>query len=370
MKLKKIAALVLAGALCVSAFTGCGTSYDADEIVATLGEQDVTAGITNFLCKYQKVMMDDMYMAYFGEDMWSADMSGAGTTLEEDVKSSVMDSLHEMYTLKAHMADYGAELTEEEQKNISEAAAAFLAANSKEALEEMSASQEIVEEMLSLYTIRWKMYEAIIADTDREVSDEEANMRGYTLVSIGLQGEYDEDGNYTAYTEDEVAAIKEEAEKAALALVDKDLETIAEEYDYDIKTDAFAKDDATFDEDLLAKMNEMSAGEVSGLIETENTLYIVRIDSECDEEATEENRLAIIAERENALYEEVVLGWQKDDGWTVDEKVLADIEFHHILTGQKESTESESTESESTESESELTEETGDTQETEATEGE
>lgn len=334
MKLKKLAALVLAGALCISAFTGCG--MDANKTVATLGEENVSVGIANFFCKYQKAMMDDMYLGYFGENMWSTDLYGTGSTMEEDVKDSVMTSLHEMYTLKAHMADYNVELTKEEQQKIKDAAAAFMAANTKEALEEMSATEEIVEELLSLYTIQRKMYESMIVDADTEVSDEEANMRGYTLVSVGIAGEYDDAGAYTAYTEDEVAAIKEDVKKAKLALIDKDLETVAKEYDYDIQTGAYAKEDATFDVELLAAMDALEAGQTSDVIETDDTLYIVRIDSECDEKATEENRLSIIAEREYAFYEDIVAEWQKEDGWKVDEGVLDTIDFHHILTQQAE----------------------------------
>lgn len=357
MKLKKLAALVLAGALCISAFTGCG--MDANKTVATLGEQNVSAGIANFFCKYQKAIMDDMYLGYFGENMWSTDLYGTGSTMEEDVKDSVMTSLHELYTLKAHMADYNVELTEEEQQKIKDAAAAFIAANTEEALEEMSATQEVVEELLSLYTIQWKMYEAIIVDADTDVSAEEANMRGYTLVSVGIAGEYDDNGVYNEYTEDEVTAIKEEVKKAKLALIDQDLETIAEEYDYNIQTGAYEKEDATLELELLEAMDALAEGEISDIIETDSALYIARIDADCDEEATEENRLSIISEREYALYEEVLSGWQKEDGWTVDENVLESIDFHHILTQQKE------TETDTAQTENDVTETQEDTQGTE-----
>ena len=285
MKLKKLAALVLAGALCVSVFTGCG--MDANKTVATVGEQNVSTGIANFFCKYQKAMMDDMYLGYFGEDMWSQDLYGTGSTMEEDVKDSVMQTFHELYTLKAHMADKGVTLTEEEQQKIKDAAKAFMESNTAEALEEMSATKEVVEELLSLYTIQNKMYESIIAEANVEVSDEEANMRGYTLVSVGIEGTYDDTGAYTEYTEDEVNAIKEEVKKAKLALIDKDLESIAEEYNYDIQTGAYAKEDARFDIKLLEAMDSLKTGETSDVVETDTALYIVRIDSECDEEATE-----------------------------------------------------------------------------------
>ena len=334
MKLKKLAALVLGGALCISVFTGCGMK--ADKTVATLGEETISVGLANFICKYQKVMMDDMYLAYFGDDMWSTDLYGTGSTMEEDVKESVMTSLHELYTIKNYMADYNVELTQEEKQKIKDAATAFMTANTDKALEEMSATQELVEEVLSLYTIQNKMYEAIIVDADVEVSDEEANMRGYTLISVGIAGEYDDEGNYTKYTEDEVKAIKDEVKKAKLALIEKDLETIATEYDFNIQSGAYAKEDPTFELELLSAMDALAEGETSDIIETESALYLVRIDAECDVEETEKNRKSIISEREYAFYEGVVAEWQKEDGWKVDKGVLDTIEFHHILTQQAE----------------------------------
>ena len=347
MKLKKIAALVLGGAICLSALTGCG--MDANKTVATLGEETVSVGIANFLCKYQKAQMDDVYMQYYGKDMWSQDLYGTGSTMEEDMRNSIMESLHDLYTVKAHMADYNVELTEEEQQKIKDATVAFMEANTEEALEEMSATKEVVEELLTLYTIQWKMYESIIVDADTEVSDEEANMRGYTLISVGIAGKYDDAGTYKAYTESEIVEIKANVKKAKQELAEKDWETVAKEYGFDIQSAAYGKDDATFDKELLTAMDALKEGEVSEIIETDDVYYIVRIDSECDKEATEENRLSIIEERENALYKEVLTGWQKDDEWTVNEKVLDTIEFHHILTQQAETQKSETQQVEATE---------------------
>ena len=53
---------------------------------------------------------------------------------------------------------------------------------------------------------------------------------------------------------------------------------------------------------------ELKEGEISGVIETTSNLYVVRIDADTDEAATETNRQNIIANREAALYEEVVTG--------------------------------------------------------------
>lgn len=343
MSIKKLAALLLTGALCLSALTGCGAN--PEDTIATLGEEKVTFGVANFLLKYQKASVDDMYAMY--GMTWDTDLYGNGTTLEEDFKDSAMQLLHDLYTLKNHMSDYGVEITAEDEAAIKETATAFLEANSEEAIEELGATQELVEEVLTLYTIQAKMYDAIIADTNREVSAEEANMRGYSLVTINIDGTYDESYNYVEYTEAEVAVLRESAERMSELLLGKSLEAAAEELGFEVTTGAYAKDDETLDADLLAVMDELKEGDVSKMIETESALYFVRIDADTDEVATEGNRQSIIAEREAALYEEVLTGWQENDGWTVDEAVLDKIDFHHMFTQIIEETESvDETESE------------------------
>lgn len=343
MSIKKIAALLLTGALCLSAFTGCGAN--PEDTVATLGEESVNFGVANFLLKYQKASVDDMYAMY--GMTWDTDLYGNGVTLEDDFKDSAMQLIHDLYTLKNHMDDYGVALTDEDKAAIEEAASAFLDANSKEAIEEFGATQEIVEEVLTLYTIQAKMYNAIIADANREVSAEEANMRGYSLVTINIAGEYDESYNYVEYTDAEVAVLKESAERMSELLLGKSLEAAAEELGFEVTTGAYAKDDATLSEELLNAMNELKEGEVSKMIETESALYFVRIDADTDETATENNRQSIIAEREAALYEEILTGWQENDGWTVDEAIVDKIDFHNLFTQTLESTEDvDNTESE------------------------
>ena len=54
------------------------------------------------------------------------------------------------------------ELSEDEKNAIKTAANDFIEANSKEALNEMGADKELVEELLTLFTIKQKMYDAIV----------------------------------------------------------------------------------------------------------------------------------------------------------------------------------------------------------------
>ena len=64
-------------------------------------------------------------------------------------------------------------------------------ANSDDVIDEMSATEEIVEEYLELRLIKSKMYAAIIKNADSSVTDEEANMAAYTIVKLDYKGAYD-----------------------------------------------------------------------------------------------------------------------------------------------------------------------------------
>lgn len=346
MKFRRLAALILTGVISLSALTGCGAK--PEDTVATLGEETVSFGMANFIVKYQKASLDDMYAMYAGlygvDSLWDTDMSGSGSTTEEQLKDSAMELIHGMYTLKAHMEEYGVTITEEEKAAIQEAANAFLAANSEEAIEEFGATEEIVNEVLTLYTIQAKMYNAIIADADHEVSDEEANMRGYSMISIDLSKKTQEDGTTSEYTEEELEELKEKALQMGLDLKTKTLEEVAEENEYEVTEGTYGKEDSSISADLLSALDELKEGEVSGMVETEDAIYFLRIDADTDETATEQKRASIIEEREYALYEETLKNWQEDDGWDVKKSLLKEIDFHNLFTKYQETEEENGTE--------------------------
>ncbi len=339
MKLKKLAALVLAGVLCLTAFTGCGAN--ADDTIATLGDEKISYGVANFMCKYQKAALDDLYTAYFGASVWDTDLYGYGTTMEDDLKTYVMDTLHEMYTLKAHMDEYNVTITDEEMTKIKEAAAAFMAANSKEALEELGATEEIVIEALTLYTIEVKMYNAITSNANADISDEEANMRGYSVLTMDLKGTYDQTGTLVPYTDEEIAKIKEDALQMNLDLKAMTLEEVAESYGYKVTAGTYSTyEETTLDKALVEALAGLEEGKVSDMIETADAIYFVRVDADTDEDATEAKREQILQQRKSDLYAETLAKWQENDGWKVNESVLEKIDFHNKFTTVTESTES------------------------------
>ena len=163
MKTKKVIAMLLVATLSVTAFTGCTINKNAT--VATLNKEDIKLGLVNFMIRYQEAGYDDMYIQYMGEGYWDKTVSGNDTVLETWKKNAIEEA-HELYTLKAHQSDYDVEVSDDEKKKIKKAAEKFMKANSDDVIDEMSATEEIVEEYLELRLIKSKMYAAIIKNAD------------------------------------------------------------------------------------------------------------------------------------------------------------------------------------------------------------
>lgn len=346
MKNRKIIAMTAAAVLAAMTITGCGKSVDVNATFATLDDTKITMGIANLYVKYQQSVYDLNYLPYFGENMWTQDLYGTGSTMENDVKTQAAEQLQEMYLLKAHMKDYEITLTEEENKAIDEAVTAFMDNNSKEALKQMGAtSSEYVKEMLELQTIRSKMHEKMIAEADTTVTDEEAAQRTISYVKLSTAGKYDEESNYIEYTDEEKEGFKKQAEEIAAA---DNFDTAVTDAGLTVETASYgsAKDeDASLDTAVLEAADGLNEGSVSGVIETEEAYFVVRLDSAHDETASQEKKEKLMSQKEEDHYNDILDGWKEKAKWELNEKEWSKISFKDHFASEKDTESLEGTES-------------------------
>lgn len=196
--MKVYKALVAVG-LCVSmaaGLVGCGgKTLDGSKAVATVGEKTVTLGEANFLLRYQQAETESTYENMLGEGFYNVDLMGSGETYGETVKGDVMTQIQEYCILEEKAADYGVSLSEEDAAKITEVATAFLAANSEETKAQMTADQATVERVLSLMTIGMRTANAVAAEADITVTDEEAEAAEVdkeTLIQTKMSEYYNE----------------------------------------------------------------------------------------------------------------------------------------------------------------------------------
>ena len=307
MRARKLLPLLMAAVLGVSALSGCGNSIDAGKTGATLDGQEISLGFMNFMARYQQAIYDGNFASMFGQDqdIWGQNFFEEDVDSETSVKKSVADSIEEYYLLEKHMSDYKVEITDEELSAMDAAAEKFMEDNTKSAINQLGATKDYVKEMLRLTTIQSKMRNAIHAEVDTEVSDEEAAQKKISYVQAAINSTTDEEGNKVDYTDEEKAENKQKIETFQKSAKD-DFEGAAETAGYTASTATFGDNDEsyTLDDSVIEAAKKLKEGEISEVITTDDNYYVVRLDSMFDEEATENKKNSIVTDRKNDHYTE------------------------------------------------------------------
>lgn len=357
---KRIIALAAVAALAMTTFVGCG-SVDNKEIVATVGDSKITAGMANFYARYQQPSFEEYYVSY--QDYYQQQMYGSvvqetvmdwsveqeeGVTLEDTYKDDVMTSLQNLYIMEDHMKDYDVELTKDELSAIEKAAKAFLKANPADAKEKISAEKETVVEFLKLMTISVKVEDAIRAGVDTNVADEDAAQKRIRYVSFATT-KTDENSQTVEMTKKEIKAVKKDA-KAFLAdaKANGSLEAYATEKEATSNTATYGKDyaddqTATLPKEVFDAAEKLEENGFAKLIETDSAFYVVQLESKFDEEATTAEKESIVEERKSETVTETIEKWRKDAKIKVNDKVWDKISMHDIQVTEKKEEAEEST---------------------------
>lgn len=241
-----------------------------------------------------------------------------------------MDALQQMYILEDHMAEYEVVLTDEEKSAIQEAAKKFDEGNELEAKELVSGETEYVERVLTLLTIQKKMTDAVTKDVSTEVSDEEAAQKSMQYVSFPYTTT-DEEGNSKTLTDEEKAALKEtaaaflEGAKAA-----EDFAAYATEQGKEAQTATFDSESTSPAAELIAAADSLGVGGFTDVIETENGLYVAKVTSLLDRDATDAKKETIVNSRKSEKFNGVYDGWKKDTKIKVNKDVWAKVDFQDV----------------------------------------
>ncbi len=327
---KRVAACGIAGMMAVTSLTGCG-SMNNDDVVATVGESEIKLGVANFYARMQQAQYETYYaglMGTTGDEMWSKETDGK--TYEQTVKSDVIKSLENLYLLEQHTADYDVSLTDEEKKAIEDAADQFDENNALEDKEAVSGYTKYVKEMLELETIQKKMEDAMTADVDTNVSDEEAAQKAMKYVYFTYTKSED-DGSTSTLSDDEKAEVKSTAESFAENLKNsdaKDIDIAANEAGVEVQSATFDSESTSPNEDLVKAVDALEAeGDVTDAIETDSGVYVAKLTSMLDRTATDTKKQSIAEERKQDAYDSLIKKWRKETDISVNKKVWKKVDF-------------------------------------------
>lgn len=326
---KRAAVAALAGVMAMGMLTGCGEKkLDGTKTVATVDGTEIPMGVLSIMVRQSQAQTEAMYASFMGGSdfaIWETEAEEGKTFGQQAVEQS-LEELETMYIMKEKAADYGVEITEEDQKAIAEAAAEFIKANSQETIEKLAVTEDQVKTYLELRTYETRMHDPIVADVDTEVSEEESQQSSFSYVSISTAD----------LEEEEIKKKKEEAQKILdnmkkdpEADFDEIVKAVNEEYTaLDGTFDTTAPEDeddasSSYPTKVLEVLRSLKDGEMGpDVIETDTGYYVVRLDKINDEEATADKKDSIIEERKSELYTDTTASWREEAEITVDKKVL------------------------------------------------
>ncbi len=317
------------------------------------------------------------------------------TRIEDPVKAEADTTVDEDEAQQASFTYLSIEKDEEPEETADEAEEA--AAETEEAAEAVTAeageAAGETEEAAEAVTAEAEEAEAQTEEAAQAATAEAEEAEPQTEEAV--EAATAEAGEATAETEEAAEAVTAEAEEAAteageeegpsytaaekaqmvldimkadpegdwtdaLAEVDDSLHTRSDSFTYKDTEDEHLQN--TFDEEVITVLRELAEGEVyDGIIETDSTYYLVRLDTINDEEATQEKIEDVQEELKDEYYEEKTSSWVEEAQIKVNKKVLNTLEisdYHTFTTTQGEEEEAETDEEEpAAETETELTSE-------------
>lgn len=334
--MKKIAknttVAALAGVMAIGLLSGCGSkSIDGEKTVATVDGTAIPMGVVSLYARESQAQTVAMYQSFMGSagNIWSQVVDEkSGKTYGEQAAEQFMEQVELMYIMKEKAADYDVEVTSDDETAIAEAAAQFMKDNDEDTLKELAVSEEQVKTLLELETYRQRIYEPIRNEAEVDITDEEAQQSSFSYVSISISGD--------DLSEDDITARKEQAQEILdkmkedpTADMGETAKAVDESYS-GLTGTIFANDSDdeaisnSYDDAVVEALRTLKDGEVYGeLVETDSSVYILRMDKVNDEDATASKKESLENTKRSNYYTETTQKWLDDAEITVDDKVLA-----------------------------------------------
>ncbi len=141
----------------------------------------------------------------------------------------------------------------------------------------------------------------------------------------------DESGQNVTMSDEEKKAEKEKAQTVldtASADANKDLKKAAEALEKEVEIATFDAESSNLNEELKKAADALeNVGDLTGLVETDTGVYVAKLTSKMDREATDQKKKEIVEERKQKQYTDLLEKWKKDTKIEVNKKEWKKVDF-------------------------------------------
>lgn len=236
-------------------------------------------------CTQSEVMiyltnMQNQYEAVYGPEIWNA--KGEGSSMEEEAKEQVLTQLAQIKSMVLLADRKEITLDDKEEERVVAAGKEYFGSLNETERTAFNVDEKTIIQMYREYALAAKVYQKIVEDVNPEISDDEA--RTITVLQIRLKTMEE--------AEEVLAKVQEE---------NADFEALAESYSEDAAIRySFGKGEV--EEAIEKAAFDLGKDEISGIIPSGDSWYILKCISTFDEAQTQLNKVKILEKRRNEAF--------------------------------------------------------------------
>ena len=316
--IKKLAAYAVVLSMSVAALSGCKSEKNNETTAETSTQTDASKdGKTDATASKTKVMVigdEDIYLdeltVYLFQNIYLKGKTAEEWSENDDIaaKKEVLSSIRETKILYKVAKDNAVELNDSDRDTIEMTSINYIKTFGTELLASYGVSEELVKKVFEEQAtvqkfendIKNDMGQKITADLEKEYKDMSFNSIYYMVfptIEKDANGDpaVDADGNYISMTDEEKAAVMEDAKKALEELRGgANYKEVADKYkitDYCYETSGYI---GGYSDDLNEKLEGLKTGECTDIFEQEKGYSVVYMVS-ADDESLKTNYVYLIS---------------------------------------------------------------------------
>lgn len=240
--------------------------------------------------------LQNKYETMFGEQCWTINFGDS--TLDQYIKEQVKTQLVQLAGMNALAGKKNITLSENEKSIAEKATDEYLQCYTKEQLEAAGIKREMVLELYLQYALADKVYSQITKDVNQEISDDQARMIDVQVILF----KYAQDELQTADTE-ESSIVSTAYQVWERANAGENFESLAVEFNQGGQFEYHVgrgEMESAFEEAAF----QLTDGQISGLVEGEEGIYIIKCISNYNQIETDANKSTIYKENCSKIFNE------------------------------------------------------------------